>query len=451
MTSPVLSNCKNKRATDASVKAEFFKAVYRGCLDHLEPADIASIFARGQSETKSTLTPHVLLQTIWHEKGSIPLDLFLLFLNNLENVLSNKGLRPDQFMFDTVVKTNHGAMVSPASVLVFFAPYITKILKMNIRELLLDTIVPLNALILSGTRTVIVKKDTRGNYLEYVLVTHIPSACGKKINGANWLKPLFQSLGVGFGFPAIEEVSVLAETLSIAELKDAGKIDEKGFCEFNEFAKSVKFSDILVKHNVSVPPDFHYKNTEVKVCAKTLKDKKTGSEIAVDGCAYGAPFHMFKIRAFKKYNRSKFSMVKFISSAMGPDASVNARFEYRHGQTLTFFEEAAEFSFSENPARLFLNGRMVSGGVPARILFIIITSFLNHGQQEFSRADFAHDTKVIKNKLDKSFNLYLKRALLHVQSNIPFLTITRQTGTGKIFLHATGKYRIKKVLTKQSI
>jgi hypothetical protein len=443
MASCISPGLDKKRIAAASVKAEYFKAMYRGCLDYLGPADIARVFATGPDGVKMSLSPRTLLQSIWNEKGSLPLDTLLFFLDNLEGVLSDNGIRPERFMLDTVVRINHGSMISPPSVLVFFAPYLTKILKMNIRELFLDAIVPLNKMIFSGIRTAIVKKETNGNYLEYVVMTQIPSASGKKVNGSAWLKPLFQSLGVGFGLPAMEEVSVLAETVSMDDMKSSGKIDAGILHEFNASSTTVQFCDLLAKHNVSAPAGYEYNDREVKLCACTIYDKKTGREIAAQGCAYGAPFHLFKIRAFKKYARGKFTMVKFITKAVGAEASDNAKFEERHGHVMGLFEGSEEFSFCNKKSRLFLNDRIVCGGIPARILIAMLTAFQDKGKREFTKGDFALDTRIVKNKLDKSFNLYIMRAMRHAQSAIPFLTITRHIGTGKIVLNATGEYRVK--------
>jgi hypothetical protein len=414
-----------------------------GCLEKLDPADIARVFSSSLGETPGTWDAGRLIRAVWHDKGAVPLEYFLSFLECLETVLVQKGIRPDQFFLETIVSTNDGAMVSASTVLHFFGSFLTQLLTINMREILLDAMVQLNSYLFTGIHAEILRKTRTRDHLEYLVLSEFPSTIDKKIVAATWLKPLFQSLGTGFGFPPIEEVDVLAETYSIDEMREKGKFDDDVFAEIMSSSTRKTLYEFASDSGIIIPKHYASPDAIVVCCNRTIREETTGRTIAPEGCAYGAPFFLFRIRAKKKYPSGKLSLTPIIDGAIRGKVSTTARFGQRHNRVAALLSHVPIVNFVAGSGKLFVNDHLVCCGVPACILAAMLRESNGAGVHEFRKDDFACDGRIIRNKLDKSFNINVKRAMNHADAQMPFVTIERHLGTGKVMMTVNGEFLFK--------
>jgi|GEM_PF-6474946 hypothetical protein len=428
------------RRAAPSVRAEFFKAVYLGCLERLSAAEIARGLSACIGGGPKRWDAPRLLSALWHERGEIPLHFLLSFFNGLERTLLEKGIEPGDFFLRTATVTNDGAMVKPSTVLQFFGSFLSGIFMMNLRELLLDTIKPLNEYLFSGIKTEVVSKRKTGKRLEYVVAAKFPPSLGVKIVGSAWLCPLFRSLGTGFGFPPMEEVRIISETCSIAELRKRGYGSETSRQDAPP-PRLTAFSRYLSEAGIELPGSLAFADTTVEVCPAGLFRGDVKDAAAQRRIACNAPMFLFGITADRRYQRHRFSLKKIIDRVIGKKASRDINFQTRHRCVETLVGGGACLRYDELSSRVFCNDHPVCGGVPARMLAAMLRANRESGTVEFSKDFFAADGRILKSKLDKSFNVNIKRAIAHAHATIPFVAIERNVGAGTLRLHVKGEFR----------
>jgi len=106
------------------------------------------------------------------------------------------------------------------------------------------------------------------------------------------------------------------------------------------------------------------------------------------------------------------------------------RMRKRHVQVTSSLRHEYRFVFDPSTTSLSVNNQPMTSGVCARLICAMIREYLNQGTREFPNAFFHADARIVKSKLDKSLNLHLKRAMQHVRTKAPLITLLRETGSG---------------------
>ena len=420
---------KTQRGT--YVRADFFKAVYAACLKNLTIEEIVDIF-RNQDE----YNPFDLLTLIWNEKGQIPLCTMIKVTNRLEKILIRSDRDPQQFMSNAVLDVNKGTMMSANTVLDIIEPFFVYFFKKNFRELILDNIKRINSILIPGTHHIVCQKMKTQSALNYVTLIDLTSDTELNLNGNNWLQPLIKALGYGFGYPLLEEVVTIAEIKTIEEIMHDYSRHIENLNKKNLYTTKILLSKFLEENEIAIPEEYACKSYKVQIIQKTIYDN-AGKPVLYENCCYGAPFFLFRINAKRNVARSRLTIKRIIDEAVRGKVSIYDTFTHEHKKVLRCFDSLYNCIYDSATQVLSVNKTKVTSGVPAKIIAKVLKEYDKYGQTEFSNGFFAEDESIIKHKLDKSFNVNIKRAISNLKNKAPSIELVRKTGSGMIQLNVS--------------
>jgi hypothetical protein len=215
-----------------------------------------------------------------------------------------------------------------------------------------------------------------------------------------WIGKRLKSMPVTIGLPAYEHVKSVSDMRAIEVIAPESVINRtKGTirignavgleCSFGEFCE--KQGITLKKYGI---------RTDVAV-VEMLDDYFCPCRKRVvlhKGCAYGAPAHLFQTEFAECCDNEPRRIISFVMKMVAKEQRVRRRMKILHEEFIKYCNPGYSFVYDVRLGEMFVNGRYMTRGIPAKILRKIVSEHVQTGKTEFERRRLLDDNDIVQNK-----------------------------------------------------
>ncbi len=368
-----------------------------------------------------------LFKSLWTEKITVPFTYLTSVLNDLEPFLVARNRCILEFLEFFYVGLNGGIFIPAKFVLGILNPFLGKFFSSrDLRFYLLSLSNRIGSYVFPGVKLHTLSLPSPPDW------RHVIRAVDLRINDnpdtpildfllfyGSALKhyPLILSL------PSFEDVSPLADCRTPDRVvTDPMEWKLKGReIGFHAFCRDVGFDPV----KQGWPDSQVWLMTEDHYCPQRQR------VVLREGCIYGAPVFLLKIRFLKNIQRPQNFLKDFVSAVLDSEESPQKKAEKLHRKLLLEADKKLQVVFHVKEVRITVNGKHLVSSAPARILRKLVHEFVTTGRTEFQHREFLHDENLISQPSNPNFIIRLIRLEKTLAEKCPDLSLTRP-GRGKI-------------------
>jgi hypothetical protein len=195
----------------------------------------------------------------------------------------------------------------------------------------------------------------------------------------------------------------------------------------------VKFSEWALRENL------HFEGTPIPDRDVILMEQDfhcpvRKSVVMVTGCVYDAPLNMVRLQYphntdLKEFGASTVYLQHVVSQMTREEFKEWKCLEASYGKLLAAAEEKLFFEYRSESQSIFLNGKTLISGVPAKILRKILVAQGN-GQASFDFRSFKYDPAIFPNPEDSGFETRWNRLQEKLHETTPYVRLEK-SGKGE--------------------
>lgn len=369
------------------------------------------------------------LTVLWEDNFDLPWDLLCLASDSIEKTAVELNISPVEFAREHIFSIDNGMLLPPLRAIEVIDSVLKTIFSSEPREALLDLAEKITPMTSPGAKHKIYNRATVDGLRKIHSVFEVetdrfPSFTLLLTNVCN------ESMTSNFGLAPFESTRIIGEMRSV---QDVERIygSSIGSEAFQDSFTEMTFEQFLSMHQIPVPPDVDL-GKKVQ-CVKRDVLSACGYKVFTAGTAYNAPCVILGI-GFKPELSQGFSIKHVLETIYSKDKKHFSQCKKAHERVLALLTDKYAFTFDRLKDTLFVNNHRITKGAPARVIAKILDSYLETGRNSFDNDFFSNDNSIIRNKIDKSLNITLKRAQRALSRSAPLLRLERLTGEGLVKL-----------------
>jgi hypothetical protein len=380
-----------------------------------------------------TLSEAELYRALWGHLGTISADYCQTIWNDAEHFLNENGISGEQVIRNKIFRLNQQGMWKASHVLAWIKELLPQLYRdPNPMLTLLHILGRWSEGAFPGSWGGVPRHREVGGEQEAVSAWAPSRTFAHRFYYAVDLHsvPFHRSLPTYFGLPAYDEVRLIADCRSATDLLwdqpssvegDAFRINGRTVGRLVEFSRWAREEGLLFE--IEVPDCTVVRMEESHHCARRRR------VVLYEGCVYSAPLYLasFRFRSESpqgSYGRASDYLNQITADMLRSDEGDWGPFEDVHRSLLEAAETRLAFELVPDSEMLKLNGKTLMSGVPAKILWKILCSYVG-GQSTFDYRTFKHDPTLFRDPKRTSFEVRLNRLREKLARDVPSLKLEK--------------------------
>jgi hypothetical protein len=421
------------------VRNDLLKSLYIGMLQTL-PSETRSFWKQHPlSLNGTTMGESALLQHIWEDGTESPLEYLSRVLESLEPFLLQRGIAVEDFVDQISYWGNRGTFLNSRFLLKSLNPLVSRLFSTSdIMSFLLLFTETIGSRLVKGLSFPILKRvvvDENKHVYAMVRVNELFTQNLTPWDGYLYSAKLLRVTPKVLGLPAYDSVDLLSDARAIEKIVWEGETKRREgafFISGERMGKVVAFSEFCAAHDLNIKPH-NLPSTQGVVMEEDYYCPKRKRIVLRKGCFYGAPAYVFKIVYSKNRPQQSNYLFHFIEEATLHDLPSWAALKRNHLDLVESTKENVTIEYRSSEDNIFVGGRELISGKPAKILCRILRENQNSGKTEFVFREFKYDQSLYHSPKNTGFEVSLKR-ISEVLVERGYSVALSQKGFGKFTL-----------------
>lgn len=370
-----------------------------------------------------------LLDDLWVEDGSLPLECNKDILNALTRWLFARGENPDVFADRIFAQYKNPYAVPKRVILRSYLPFISRFYAAtDQRHLLLEALRERS--LFHEEYQFFCKCEGEKDRCDYIVnFKDCEASCPMY---ARWIVKSLQNAPLYLDLPSFETATIRA-TFQSAELslleRRRGVLDNDIFyVDGLAVGKKVPFGDCLRAYGINLQRPELENRSCIRI-DQNVNDGLTGCPLLFKDCYYSAPVSITEFR-YAGGMRCHDPFSKLMSALVKDEFVVWSPLQKAHDALMHRINNVAEVIYYEADDSISVNGKHLMRNVPARILRNILREYSKTGREEFENREFKRDPEICIDALNPNFESRLNRVVDHLQKVSDIMGLDRHRRGG---------------------
>jgi hypothetical protein len=232
---------------------------------------------------------------------------------------------------------------------------------------------------------------------------------------AQWVGARVKTLPLMFGLPEYDQVQIISDVRELHEIVPEGTpvtVENSYSSILGVKGEKKSFREFVNRMGLSKLHDsFKAIQTEVMEVLEDYYCPTRKRIVLHKGCVYGAPVYLFKITYAESKPQNPWDALAHIIKTSAKEKELEIRINVLHEKFLMQGGPLCTFLYDKQSNCLFLNGRLLSRNIPAKILSKIIRQYLLDGTTEFERRWLLSDPDIVRDRTNPNLERRIRLVL----------------------------------------
>jgi hypothetical protein len=246
------------------------------------------------------------------------------------------------------------------------------------------------------------------------------------------------------GLPAFEEVTAVADPrpAGVVAAPATGEVrNGRLLVDGDIHGEEVGFHDLCARYDFD-PCPLGIPDRPVVVVTSDYVCGRRKRAVLREGCAYGAPVSLVKVRYRTHTERPSNPLSKIIRELTDGHSPRWKEAEQRHLSLLEELRGRHVFVYRSAKGTISVDDRHLASKVPAKILRNVLRAHLADGRTRFEHRQFVDDPEIVSDPSNPNFALRLGRLIEILERKLPDVVLER-TGRGRFRLRTNRRIELR--------